>query len=182
MPYYLFPGPSDPITAYHGTSSACAANIERQGFLPSLGPGEWLGHGAYFFDDLEMAWFWAERDHGQKAAVVKATLVLGYCLNLDALAPLADFLRDVHTELEAQHETSKTPFPINEGSDYRYYCALLNLAATRTSPATNSIIRVCPAGTPILPTGDLLSETGRQICMRTLSNIHNPIPVYRRTS
>lgn len=183
MPHHLFDAPRrEFIEGFHGTCSAGAATILSHGFQRSTGDGEWLGHGVYFWDNADAAWFWAERCHGKKAAVLKATLVLGYCLDLDSPAILQDLLSKVRRELEATCEKEGKMLPENEGSEHRLHCAVLNLAAEHTFPPTDSIIRTCPSGAPVFAGSDILSETRRQICIRTLTNIHHPTREYRRNS
>ena len=49
------------VTGYHGTSENLARQILKQGFPISKKPGEWLGHGIYFWQEsLTWAKEWAE--------------------------------------------------------------------------------------------------------------------------
>lgn len=177
--YYLFSEPRrETLIGFHGTSQAQAATIVNGAFTPSAGDGEWLGHGVYFWDSPDAAWLWAEKHHRRSPAVVRATLVLGYCLDLDAPAGLTQFLREVYAELVAICEKERRPVPENIGHDRTLDCALLNLAARRTSRPVDSIIRTCPSGERVYPGADLLSETRRQICMRSIDLIQHPQPEY----
>ena len=40
------------FTGYHGTRLDLAHRILREGFSPSTGEADWLGHGIYFFEDI----------------------------------------------------------------------------------------------------------------------------------
>lgn len=84
MAYYRLEPDRASIPAYHGTSQEAAREILASRFRLSEGAGEWLGHGVYFFTSLDEAWLWAERKFRTKAAVIQATVVFGYCLDLDS--------------------------------------------------------------------------------------------------
>lgn len=50
------------ITGYHGTSSNYAESIEKHGLDPDkthTRPDHWLGQGVYFFEDSDLAKWWA---------------------------------------------------------------------------------------------------------------------------
>ena len=71
------------VTGYHGTSSAMADIIEREGFRLSRNDYDWLGDGVYFFQDgLLRAWQWARERHGDDAAVIGADIRLVDCMDL----------------------------------------------------------------------------------------------------
>lgn len=71
------------VTGYHGTSSAMAGIIEREGFKLSRNDYDWLGDGVYFFQDgLLRAWQWARERHGDDVAVIGADIRLVDCMDL----------------------------------------------------------------------------------------------------
>ena len=75
------------ILGFHGTTSKKASDILTEGFSPSEGEGEWLGKGAYFFEDApRLAFFYARKKYGPEAdvAVIQSKIRLepGYIMNL----------------------------------------------------------------------------------------------------
>lgn len=83
------------ITAYHGTKSCFKDAILKKNFRvkePHKKDNHWLGHGVYFFDEYELAYWWAETKvtvHNQKygennsASVIEAYIVYNKCVDLD---------------------------------------------------------------------------------------------------
>jgi hypothetical protein len=68
---------------YHGTSAAAAQRILASGFEISRNEYDWLGDGAYFFQDVESrALDWARDRFGSQAAVVGAEIDLDDCMDL----------------------------------------------------------------------------------------------------
>jgi hypothetical protein len=67
---------------FHGTSVERAERILAHGFEASRNDYDWLGDGAYFFQDaLGRAREWAQR-FGSQAAVIGAEIDLDDCLDL----------------------------------------------------------------------------------------------------
>ena len=59
-----------PVYGYHGTSIKNARTILQDGFELSRNHYDWLGTGAYFFQDApNRAWEWAEQHHSEPAVV-----------------------------------------------------------------------------------------------------------------
>jgi hypothetical protein len=180
--YYPFESPrQDSFVGYHGTSADGAAKIASKGFVPSQGSGEWLGHGVYFWKNEDAAWVWADRH--RKPAVVRATVFLGYCLDLDTPVELKlePFFKKVHGELDSLCRAQGKPLPVNDGHDLRLTCEIMNLAAIRRDPPTDSIICTFQVGDPLFPGAELRTQTRRQICVRNLTNIHYPRALYQRS-
>jgi hypothetical protein len=68
---------------YHGTSVEAAERILSSGFEISRNEYDWLGDGAYFFQDAPLrAWEWARKRFGDDAAVVGAEIDLTGCIDL----------------------------------------------------------------------------------------------------
>lgn len=77
------------IEGFHGTAAERAKRIVDEGFLAWPRQGQWLGKGAYFFQDAPaLAWEWAEwvvrkfPATGTRPAVIWATLDVQDCLDL----------------------------------------------------------------------------------------------------
>lgn len=77
--------PDTVSNAYHGTGATEAKGILKEGFqLPTISD-DYLGDGTYFYiGSIEDAKFFARRRKNEKKyAVLRATVLLGYCLDLD---------------------------------------------------------------------------------------------------
>lgn len=83
------------ITAYHGTKSCCVNGILKENFSvkkPKKNDNHWLGHGVYFFEEYELAYWWAKtkvlahnRKYGESnyASVIEAEIIYDRCVDLD---------------------------------------------------------------------------------------------------
>lgn len=71
--------------AYHGTTLESARIIAKEGFKKSTGEQQYLGDGVYFFETSEAeAIYWAKRrSSGELIGVIKSTVNLGRCLDLN---------------------------------------------------------------------------------------------------
>ena len=68
---------------YHGTCEEAAQRILATGFEISRNEYDWLGDGAYFFQDAPVrAREWAEQRFGAEAAVIGAEIDLAGCIDL----------------------------------------------------------------------------------------------------
>lgn len=79
--------PNGRVWAYHGTSSAFADEHLEKGIPTTTFPGDWLGHGAYFWEgDYYRAVTWAEErvvpKYGGDPIVLGAVIDLRRCLDL----------------------------------------------------------------------------------------------------
>jgi hypothetical protein len=93
------------VTGYHGTTqSAATALLAGSAFLHSKNLGDWLGSGAYFFEDAPLrAFHWAQQKAkslpAEEPVVLRATIRLDQSLDLleqsgsTTLAPLASEFR-----------------------------------------------------------------------------------------
>jgi hypothetical protein len=75
------------VFGYHGTILPSAIDIvTKKNFKRSKNEYDWLGDGAYFFQDAPLrAWLWAKREakrQGSEPAVVEAEIYLGECIDL----------------------------------------------------------------------------------------------------
>lgn len=175
-PFHQFVAPRrQSIVGYHGTSIGSARAALSKGFKASMGPGEWLGHGVYFWEGAAEAWLWAERSHSKKGAVIEATLVLGYCFDLDNQDPPGEFIQAVHSQLLLELERAGQAIPENIGDQHNLNCAILNKAASFTYPPVDSVIHTPQSGRPVVEGTGWYDRTRRQICMRNINNILNPV-------
>lgn len=85
------------FTAYHGTKSCFTESILKNNFVikkPKKKDNHWLGHGVYFFDEYELAHWWAETktavqnkkySRDDKACVIEAEILYGKSIDLDTI-------------------------------------------------------------------------------------------------
>jgi len=95
------------VVGFHGTSEERADTIVSSGqFIPSKNDYDWLGHGIYFWEYAPLrAWQWAKQKYRDRAAVVRASIELGACLDLTDLrytSALQIVIRDATRGLPAQ--------------------------------------------------------------------------------
>lgn len=54
------------VTCYHGTTLESASQILDEGFIPTTGNEDWLGHGIYFFEaSVHLGWIYARKAVGR---------------------------------------------------------------------------------------------------------------------
>jgi hypothetical protein len=115
------------VLAFHGCDRKIGERIlaGKEEILPSTNPYDWLGGGAYFWENSQArAFSWATflKDHpGVANAEVKEPFVLGaiidsgYCLDLTAHESLAT-LKVAYTNFEETLRSLDIPLPRNESS------------------------------------------------------------------
>lgn len=101
------------IIGYHGTKNTLANKIMFEGFkiaTPKKGDNHWLGHGIYFFDNYDLAEWWANTkvnrqnkkyNNNDSASIIKATILSNTTLDLDNPFHLQKF-KKYQLELQAQ--------------------------------------------------------------------------------
>lgn len=115
------------VKAFHGTTIDKAAQIVKDQLIaPSRNPYDWLGHGAYFWEEsYERARQWAEKKYHSEAAVVSTEVRLGRCINLFD-ASWASVLGRAHEDLRARRAALGQPVPQNRGGRRELDCAIIN--------------------------------------------------------
>jgi hypothetical protein len=101
------------IYGYHGTNIDFLPDIRQNGFLLSNKWGDWLGKGAYFWQDApSRAWDWARKRHGDKAAVVRVLIHLDTdnCIDLVDIGWVGQF-RQAYADLRAVVEAVGKSLP-----------------------------------------------------------------------
>ena len=86
------------LTGYHGTHKSSVNEILTNEFTSNIRNDHWLGQGIYFFDDLELAKWWAEKKfNSSSAAVISATINTepDKILNLDTRIGLNTFIKEL---------------------------------------------------------------------------------------
>lgn len=79
------------VTCYHGTTLESASQVLDEGFIPTTGNEDWLGHGIYFFEaSVHLGWIYARKDVGRarekgysaEPALLAAEIDLTDCIDL----------------------------------------------------------------------------------------------------
>lgn len=180
------------VRAYHGTTDEAAEQIRSEGkFRQSEKKWDWLGFGAYFFQDaphraLEWAKKYSVPHYGGKPSVVAVQIDLEGCLDLlDVRAP--DFLveydkifrRGAHSEVFQEALKIIDGKIISErkiaGLNVRD-CLFLNSACRylrrRMSLKVSSVRAVFIEGEAITKTSHLFTRNHVQISVRDLKRIN----------
>lgn len=104
---------------FHGTSIEAAQRILSSGFEVSRNEYDWLGDGAYFFQDAPArALEWARRRFGEDAAVVGAEIDLEDCIDLLDIRWQA-VLEQSYADLIQRLETSAQAVPRQTSGAHR---------------------------------------------------------------
>jgi hypothetical protein len=157
-------------TGYHGTLADIAREIaSKQQIIPSENKSDWLGRGAYFWqDNPQRALSWArERYPGRTVAVVRARIRSGRCLNLldDRYKEL---VKQAAGDLTNQYEEEGLHKPRNtENGYFAWDCAVLNHLCENAEPPVDTI---CCAyhfeGPPLYDDSAICTKSHIQICVR----------------
>lgn len=159
---------------FHGTSVERAERILTHGFQPSRNEYDWLGDGAYFFQDSpSRAWEWARERFGAAAAVVGAEIDLDGCIDL--LDPQWNgIIRESHANLLARLQRAGYPEPRQTRGAHRLDREVVNnaaaLAVQRGFPV-RSVRAAFPEGEPLFPGSALFSRAHVQIAVRDCTAI-----------
>lgn len=164
------------VVGYHGCNAEVAQRlIEGDSFLPSRNDYDWLGEGVYFWEYApHRAIEWAGRLYGADAAVVSATVQLGFCLNL-LDTQFAQGLREAYDRIVKRAELVGANIPANDGKAHRLDRAIVEFYCQdfgRVSGKLFQSVRGCfPEGGPVYPGSRILRETHIQIAVRDVSCI-----------
>jgi len=159
---------------FHGTSVERAERILAGGFQPSRNDYDWLGDGAYFFQDSpSRAWEWARDRFGADAAVLRAEIDMTDCLDLldPAWHPI---VRRVHEDLLRRLRGMGFPEPRQTRGAHRLDRAVLNDACTRLTEhgiLVRSVRGSFIEGEPLFPRSALFTRAHTQIAVRDTSAI-----------
>jgi hypothetical protein len=117
------------VYGYHGTSQARAASILEGGFLASDNDYDWLGTGIYFFQDAPVrAKQWAEQQHPESPAVLRALLRLENCIDLFDVV-WQSLLKEIYVSFVEQYKIRQQPVPTQKpdrSKAHRLDCSFFN--------------------------------------------------------
>ena len=177
-----FPGsdvnrPDDVVVGYHGTCGTTAhAIVAEQRIVVKPHSYDWLGPGAYFWEDyIDRAWRWACDREAVRAAregrpyepvgVVRAEIRLGTCVDFGELS-FRHLLQEADEELVRQHTAAGTDVPVNHGALHRYDCAVVDILCKEMDVAVDTVRAIFPEGQTLNPRTSLLTNSHLHLCVR----------------
>jgi hypothetical protein len=155
------------VIGYHGTDTFRAEEIVRTGtFVPSENGYDWLGHGVYFWEYAPgRAWQWAAAKYDDRAAVVRATISLGKCLDLtDTLYTKAIGIAYDHLR-EAYIATGES-IPVNKGKARYLDCLVINYLAAYILPECETVRAPFLEGQPLYDGSAIFDQSHIQVVVR----------------
>lgn len=164
------------IVGYHGTSWRAASLALRHGFRASQNPYDWLGDGAYFFQDAPIrAWEWARRQHGSTGVVVRSVIRLdGYLDLLDI--EWNEVLAEAYTAFVDVSRRAGVMLPRQTAGAHRLDRAVMNYAAgllAEQGTTIRAVRGVFAEGDPVFPQSAILNRAHVQIAVRDGSLIES---------
>jgi hypothetical protein len=154
---------------FHGTSKRAAESILRDGFKMSRNDYDWLGDGAYFFQDAPLhAWDWAEEHFGDEAAVVGSIIRLENCMDFLDIQ-WTTVLSEIYDSFLTLLKRAGLPLPTQTSGAHRLDRGVINYAVGVLSERGISVRCVRAAfleGVPIYPNSALFNRAHIQIAVR----------------
>jgi hypothetical protein len=178
------------VLGYHGCDRSLAKKIVlgEQHLDISKNTHDWLGAGAYFWeDDPKRALGWAKltRDKPQHSkhtikdpVVLGAIIRLGNCLDLTDAGSIA-LVREAYAQFADHMSAQNTPLPKNEKAypddedlvKRHLDCAVINFLFTMRAmndlPLFETVRGVFTEGRPLFPNAKIMDKTHIQICVRS---------------
>lgn len=169
------------LLGYHGCDASLARSLVlRESHLrPSRNEYDWLGNGAYFWeDDPKRAFEWAStlaqqpNSSIEEPAVVGAVLELGNCLNLSEQASL-DLLLEAYEDFQQVVKRYGLQLPKNTGEGYKAHyldCAVFEFLHKKRKqqdePPFDTVRAFFIEGTELYPTAGVRTLDHVQLCVR----------------
>lgn len=175
------------VLAFHGCDASVFDRVLHVGrqLKPSKNDYDWLGHGAYFWEqNLQRAKDWAEEQASrgaiEKPAVIGAVIDLGHCLNLTD-SEFIDLLKEEYEALKSEFDALQIDLPRNSGKTEdklfrRLDCAVIEHLHSRlkhdqeegleTLDPFDSVRALFSEGVPIYEGAGFREKTHIQICAR----------------
>lgn len=154
---------------FHGTSEEAARRILSSGFEISRNEYDWLGDGAYFFQDAPArALEWARQRFGHDAAVIGAEIDLDDCIDLlDVKWHTA--VQESYADLLRRLKSNALPVPRQTRGAHRLDRVVINRTAAVLQSNGIQVRTVRAAfseGVPLFPGSALWSRSHVQIAVR----------------
>ena len=154
---------------YHGTSAEAAERILAAGFEPSRNEYDWLGDGAYFFQDAPVrAMEWARQRFGPDAAVIGAEIDLDSCIDLLDI-PWHIQVARAYRRYRGGLEKNGQLLPRQSAGAHRLDRSVMNYLIDRLEAGGRAVTSVRAAfaeGEPAFPGSALLNRSHVQIAVR----------------
>jgi len=162
------------LSGYHGTSRQAAETVLLRGFQLSSNPYDWLGDGAYFWQNAPLrAAEWAQQNFGSDGVVVEAAIKDRNFINLLDVEWMS-WLAEVHDQYLAELKQSGKPIPVQTNGAHRLDRAVINFGVSILEAAgihVGGVIGAFREGRPVFPNSALFSHSHVQIAVRDLSLI-----------
>ncbi|HET7464948.1 MAG TPA: hypothetical protein VFJ82_27135 [Longimicrobium sp.] len=157
------------VIGYHGTSGEGAERILAHGFQLSRNDYDWLGDGAYFFQDSPArALEWARERFRESAAVLGAEIDLDGCLDL--LDPEWNtVIQEAYTDLVSRIGRMGQRLPRQSPGAHRIDRAVVNHAVgllQLRGVEVRSVRAAFIEGEPLFPGSALWSRAHVQVAVR----------------
>ena len=161
-------------TGHHGTSARMAATIVAEGFRVSKNNYDWLGDGAYFFQDAPLrALTWADSRFGKDASVIECEVEIRDFIDLIDIK-WAAWLALVHDRLIDELRAARMIPPVQKGKSHRLDRDVLNYGIGLLEAeglAVRGVRGAFTEGMPAYPNSALFTQSHVQIAVRDLSLI-----------
>jgi hypothetical protein len=161
--------PRPMILGFHATLASVASQIvAEQRVKDSANPWDWLGRGAYFWEDYEyLAVRWAEKCYpGEMVGVVKAEIKLGRCMDFNS-GRFDDLFREAHAKLAAEGD----PLKPNVGRNHKLDRAVIDYVCDSADVHVDTVRCWFPEGERLVDGSDIRALTHPQLCVRTSPSI-----------
>jgi hypothetical protein len=159
---------------FHGTSAEAARRILASGFEISRNEYDWLGDGAYFFQDAPVrALEWARQRFGEGAAVIGAEIDLRNSVDLLDI-PWESIIQRAHRQYVERFVRAGEPIPRQTAGAHRLDRHVINYLAggmARDGFQVRSVRAAFAEGEPLFPGSALLSRAHVQIAVRDVAAI-----------
>lgn len=180
------------VIGFHGCSKKTYEDVlyHHQPLKRSANKCDWLGNGIYFWENnYQRAYDWAVNKNGEDAAVIRAVIDLGLCLNLTDYNS-SDILRKGYEMLVAKCDVLGEKLPVNRYGRSRTDLLLRDLDCAviqqihdynRSMGKTmyDSVRGVFPEGGEVYPGSGFVDKTHIQICIvnpNCIKGYFNPLP------
>ncbi|WP_420129993.1 hypothetical protein [Longimicrobium sp.] len=154
---------------FHGTSEEAAQRILASRFEISRNEYDWLGDGAYFFQDAPVrAMEWARQRFGDNAAVIGAEIDLEDCIDLLDVPWHAEIAR-VYPRYLVEGEQQGRSLPRQSAGAHRRDRDVMNYLIDLLEEKNRAVSGVRAAfseGEPAFPDSALLDRSHVQIAIR----------------
>lgn len=128
---------------FHATSRSNATSILENGFAPSRNGYDWLGDGAYLWeDDLDRAADWAKKRFHSERAVVGVLLRLQGCMDLQTQRNYwLRTLQAEYIEIRNLHRRERIKLPRQTQGANRLDCLVFNSAIKRMAAERDILVQ-----------------------------------------